>query len=47
GIGWAFYEVFFPEDQVTFAESDADIPITANGGVYGVIEVIHGFGNRY
>ena len=47
GIGWAFYEVFVPEDQVTFAESETDISITVNGGVYGVIQPIHGFGNRY
>lgn len=47
GVGWAFYEVFFPEDQATFAESDTDIPITPNGGVYGVVELIHGFGVRY
>ncbi len=43
----AYYEVFVPEDQVTFAESESDVPITVNAGVYGVIELIHGFGVRH
>jgi len=47
GVGWAYYEVFVPEDQVTFAESESDVPITVNAGVYGVIELIHGFGVRH
>jgi len=47
GIGWSFYETYFPEDQITFAESESGIPITINGGVYGIVELIHGFGNRF
>ena len=47
GIGWAFYEVYFPGDQVTISESEESVNLSANGGVYGVIEAIHGFGVRY
>ncbi len=47
GIGWAFYEVYFPEEQITIAESESDVILAAAGGCYGLIEIIHGFGVRY
>lgn len=46
-IGFAYYEVFFPPEEQSLAEAEDGIPITINGGCYGVIEKIHGFGNRY
>lgn len=47
GIGMAFYECYFPEDEITIAESEDAITLSASGGCYGVIETINGFGNRY
>lgn len=47
GIGMAFYECYFPADEITIAESEDAITLSANGGCYGVIETINGFGNRY
>lgn len=47
GIGWAYYETYFPEDQITITEGENEVNLTANGGVFGIIEMIHGFGVRY
>lgn len=47
GIGMAFYECYFPPDEITVSESEDAITLSANGGCYGVIEQIYGFGNRY
>lgn len=46
-IGSAYYEVYFPNEQQTIGEGEDQIPITLNGAVYGLIEDIHGFSNRY
>ncbi len=46
-IGYAYYEVFFPESEQSFSEAEDSVSLSCNGGVYGVIEKIHGFGNRY
>lgn len=45
--GMAYYEVFFPKDQQTIQEAEDGIILTCNGGVYGLIEKIYHFGNRY
>jgi len=45
--GFAYYEVFFPDDQQTIGESDTEVPLSCKGAVYGVIERIHAFGVRY
>ena len=47
GLGWAYYEVFFPEDEQTITESEDGVILSCSGGVYGVIERIHGLGSRY
>jgi len=46
-LGWAFYETHFPPNEQTFGEADEGNIINCNGGCFGVIERIHGFGNRY
>lgn len=46
-IGMAFYECYFPPEEISLSESEEGITLSANGGCYGVIETIHGFGNRY
>ena len=45
--GWAYYEVFFPMDESSIAEGEDGTILNCHGGVYGIIERIHGFGNRY
>jgi hypothetical protein len=47
GYGWAYYEVYSPEDQITFAESESDVILSVAGGCFGLIEMIYGFGVRY
>lgn len=46
-IGLAYYECNFPLIDQGLAESPDQILLTCKGGCYGVIEKIHGFGNRY
>jgi hypothetical protein len=46
-IGMAYYECYFPPEEITIAEAEDGITLSANGGCYGVIETMHGFGNRY
>jgi hypothetical protein len=46
-IGYAFYEVFYPEENQTISEAEDGVTLTTVGGCYGVIEKIHGFGVRY
>ena len=46
-IGWAYYEVFYPLEAQSMAESEDGVTLSTSGGCYGVIEKIHGFGNRY
>ena len=46
-IGYAFYEVFFPDVEQIMAESEESVNLSMNGGCYGVIEKIYGFGVRY
>jgi hypothetical protein len=43
----AYYECYFPPEEVTIAEAEDGITLSASGGCYGVIETINGFGNRY
>ena len=45
--GFAYYEVYFPPDEVTITEGDDGLILNANGGVYGVIENIHQLADRY
>lgn len=45
--GLAYYEVFFPEENQKITEAEDGVPLACAGGVYGVIERINGFGNRY
>jgi hypothetical protein len=45
--GWAYYEVFFPKENQTTSEAEDGVTLNCKGGAYGVIERIHGFGNRY
>lgn len=47
GIGMAYYECYFPPEEITIAEAEDAITLSASGGCYGVIETINGFGNRY
>lgn len=46
-IGFAYYECFFPPEAITIAEAEDGITLSAAGGVYGVVEQIFGFGNKY
>jgi len=46
-LGYAFYEVYHPPDEGSLTESADGITLSTRGGVYGVIERIYGFGNRY
>lgn len=45
--GWACHEVYFPMDEQTVSEAEDGVTLSCNGGCYGVIERVHGFGNRY
>jgi len=45
--GVAYYEVYFPLEEQSVAESEEGTVLTCRGAVFGVIEGIHGFGNRY
>ncbi|MBN2568129.1 MAG: hypothetical protein JXB42_01730 [Deltaproteobacteria bacterium] len=45
--GWSYYETFFPEEGQSMSESEEAVTLSCKGGVYGVIERIHEFGNRY
>ena len=46
-FGLAFYETYFPDDQQSLSEGEDAITLSCKGAVYGVIERIYGFGNRY
>jgi len=46
-IGLAYYEVYFPPAEQNIAEAEDGISVSCTGGIFGVIEDIHGFGNRY
>ena len=37
-IVWKFNEVYFPPDEITFAESEEGLTLTATGGVYGTVQ---------
>ena len=45
--GWAYYEVFFPMDESTITEGEDGTTLNCRGGVYGIIERIHGMANRF
>ncbi len=45
--GLAFYEVYFLPDQQQISEAEDGATMALNGGGYGVIERITGFGVRY
>jgi hypothetical protein len=46
-IGMAYYECYFPPDEITISEAEDGITLSAAGGCYGVIDTIHGLGNNY
>ncbi len=46
-IGDAYYEVFFPPDEQSITEAEDGITLSCAGGVYGIIEDVHGLANRY
>ncbi len=46
-IGMAYYECFFPRAEIQISEAEDGVKLSANGGCYGAIERIYGFGNRY
>jgi hypothetical protein len=46
-VGLAYYEVYFPPVEQSITEADEGNAVSCNGGIFGVIEDIHGFGNRY
>ena len=45
--GRAYYETYFDLENQSFAEAEEGLVLNCAGLVYGVIEEIHGFGNRY
>ena len=45
--GMAFYETFFPHDEITISEAEDGVTIAAAGGCFGVIERISHLCNRY
>ena len=45
--GMAFYETYFPPDEITIAEAEDGITISAAGGCFGIIERISHLCNRY
>lgn len=45
--GYAYYEVFYPEESQTISEAEDGVTLATAGGCYGIIEKIHGLGNRY
>jgi len=45
--GRAYYEVYFDLEEQKIAEAEEGLVLNCAGLVYGVIEGIHGFGNRY
>lgn len=49
GYDWgiAYYEVYFPQNEQSQAESPDGIKLSCKGGCYGVIEEINAFANRY
>jgi hypothetical protein len=47
GIGMAYYEAYFPPEEITLTEAEDGITLSAKGGVYGAVEAITGFGIRY
>lgn len=42
-IGMAYYECYFPADEITIAESEDAITLSANGGIYGTMGTITSF----
>jgi len=46
-LGYAYYECYFPPPESDITEGEEGITLAARAGVYGVIERIYGFGNRY
>jgi len=45
--GFALYECYAPPDQQQISEAEDGVTLVCNLGCYGIIERIHGFGNRY
>ena len=45
--GWAYYECYFPPDEQSYQEGEDGNVLSLNGGCYGLIKRIHGFGIRY
>ena len=46
-VGVAYYETYFALDGIKISESADGVILACNGSVYGVIETIYGFGNRF
>jgi len=46
-FGWAYYETYFPGNEITVSEGEDGNILTAAGGVYGVIEMTRILANRY
>jgi len=46
-IGFAYYETYFPQDELKLAESDEGLALSAAGAVFGVIERISEFGVKF
>ncbi len=46
-IGRAYYECFFPKEEIQISEAEDGIKLVGAGGCFGAIERIYGFGNRY
>lgn len=46
-VGSAYYEVFFIPSETSLTEAEDGITLSCAGGVYGIIEDIHGLGNRH
>ena len=46
-FGMAYYETYFPEQEIKVTEADDGVTVSCTGYVYGVIEEIHQLGCRY
>jgi len=45
--GMAFYETYFPPDEITISEAEDGVTLSAAGGCFGVVERTHHLCNRY
>jgi hypothetical protein len=47
GVGFGYYEVYHPPGEQSITESDDGLILSVKSIVFGVVERIYGFGNRY